>query len=812
MTPAHRARAARLWVIAAVASLAAVSGLTAGWSPAWPARAATGVAAEGTPPSTCSTNAGGQLVSCPAPVRPGLLPAGARDQATITEPVRDPATLVDTRTWTSSGGNTFPGADVPFGMVQWSPDTMPDRSDGGGYTYGDKRLAGYSLTHLSGPGGPAAGDVPILPMTGPLPGGNPSGVTTSFTNVGEVGHAGYYSARSNGRRTITSEFSATPHSAIGRFTFPRTSAADFLIKLRDSEQGDSASSARVIGHNEIAGSDTGGNFCRETHRFGHQQYTVYFDIVFSRPFRTARVVAERHRSGPSSVFLTFNARSERVIDAKVAISYVSIANAQLDREKEIPGWDFSHIQRAAQGTWNDLLGRIAVSGGSYAKTQEFYSLLYKDFLQPNITSDVNRQYRGSDFKVHALSGGQLNQYGMFSGWDIYHSLAQLQAVLDPSAAGDMAQSLLNYYAQNRILPQWGYLNLDNYAMTGDPADAVMADYYAFGVRNFDTRKALADMLRQASTVNRVRPGEALESKFGYLPQNGRYGCCHFRTYVSSLLEYDTADFALSRFAAALGDSADSIKLQRRADNWINYFDRPKHLLVPRLKNGAFLSGVSAATRRRYTEGDAVEYLWDVPNDYAKLFSLLGGDARVAPELRRYLSKPDRGGTYARLSNEFDDGEQNAPDYARDPAATQQAVGVIRNAIYRPGPDGLRNNDDLGAESSQFIWDMLGMYPENPGSDVLVFASPGFPKAVISLPNGGTITINAPGASKTRVYVRSLTLNGAAYHDLYVPFAALASGATMDWTLRSSPTSWGSAPQDVPPSYGLPPSDPAAGLG
>jgi predicted alpha-1,2-mannosidase len=763
----------------------------------------------GGPQGTCSKDASGHLVSCPAPVPYLRLPAGARNQARISGPVTDPAKLVDTRTWTSSGGNTYPGAQVPFGMIQWSPDTMPHRSDGGGYTYGDRRLTGYSLTHLSGPGCASAGDIPILPMTGALPTSNLNSVTTPFTNAHETAQAGYYSARSNGRATITSQFSAAAHSAIGRFTFPRTSAADFLIKLRDSEKGDSASSVRIVGRDEVQGSATTGNFCKEKRQFGPQRYTIYFDIVFSRAFTSSHVTTAGSRSAPSTVFLRFNTTSNRVIGAKVAISYVGIANARLDREKEIPGWDLAHVAGAARDTWNKLLGRIAVSGGSYAKTQEFYSLLYKDFLQPDITSDVNGQYRGSDLRIHELRPGQSNQYGMFSGWDIYHSLAQLQAMLDPGAASDMAQSLINYYAQNRILPQWGYLNLDNYAQVGDPADAIIADYYAFGARNFDTARALADMLRQATTVNRVRPGEALEAKYGYLPQDETYGCCDPHGYVSTLLENDNADSALSMFARALGDTADAAMLRRRANNWANIFDARNHLLTPRLKSGKFLTGIRQTTSRKlYIEGDAYEYLWDVPNNYAGLFALLGGRARAARELRKYLSRPDGQGVYAKLANEFDLGEQNALDYAGDPAGVQQVVNNIRDHVYLPGPDGLRNNDDMGGESSQFIWEMLGMYPENPGSDTLVFASPGFPKAVISLPGGKKITINAAGASTTRFYVKSLTINGTADAKLYVPFSVLAQGSTLTWALGRTSTSWGSAPADAPPSYGPAPRPPA----
>ena len=785
-------------------SVASESAATAGGG----GRTASGSPASGQPAGTCSVTVSGSLVSCPAPASRALLPAGARDHATVKKLVTNPATMVDTRTWTSSGGNTYPGADVPFGMIQWSPDTAPHRSDGGGYTFGDKKLIGYSLTHLSGTGCPSAGDIPILPMTGALPGGDPTAVTTAFTNSGEVAQAGYYSARSNGRATITSQFSAMPHSAIGQFTFPRTNAADFLIKLRDSEKGDTASSVRVVSKTEISGSATSGHFCKETDSFGPQQYTVYFDITFNRPFTSAQVVGS-HPGAPNSVFVRFNTSSDRVVEAKVAISYVGVANARLNWAKEIPGWDLDHVAGTAKDAWNSLLSEIAVAGGSFAKTQEFYSLLYKDFLQPNITSDVNGQYRGSDLRIHRLSPGQTNQYGMFSGWDTYHSLAQLQAMLDPQAASDMAQSLVNYYSQNHILPQWAYLNLDNYAMVGDPADAIISDYYAFGATHFNSAQALAAMLHQANTVNHVRPGEAYEAKYGYIPKDGTYGCCRMHDYVSALLEYDTADSALSMFAAALGDAADAAKLQQRANNWANVFDSANQLLTPRLKNGKFETGITPTFTKHYVEGDAYEYLWDVPNNYAGLFSLRGGDTKVVPELQRYLSRPDGQGTYAKIANEFDLGEQFAPDYAGDPAAAQKAVSVIRNVIYLPGPDGILNNDDLGAESSQYIWEMLGMYPENPGSDNLVFASPGFSQEVISLPNGKTITISAPGASKTRFYVSSLTINGAAYTSTFVPFATLAQGSTLDWTLGTQPTTWGTDPQDAPPSYGPIPTAPPA---
>jgi predicted alpha-1,2-mannosidase len=754
---------------------------------------------------TCTKTVEGHLADCPRPVPRSKLPAGARNRATVSQPVSNIASLVDTRTWSSGGGNTFPGADVPFGMVQWSPDTYPDRADGGGYGYGDTELMGYSLTHLSGPGCSAAGDVPILPMTGALPSGNPNNDMTTFTNTGEVAQAGYYSAQSNMPNTITSQFTATPHSAMGRFTFPKTTAADFLIQLQNSENGDAADSAQIVGNNEVMGSDTSGDFCGESNNAGQSQlYTVYFDIIFSQPFTASQVITESGQTDPAGVFLTFNTTADPVIDAKVAISYVSTANAQLNRETENPGWDFDAVRAAAQASWNQLLGKIQVSGGSYAQTQEFYSLLYKDFLQPNITSDVNGQYMGADLQVHTISAPQKNQYGIYSGWDIYHSLAELQAMLDPQAASDQAQSQVNYYSQDQILQQWGYLNLNNYVMVGDPMQSIISDYYAFGARDFNTSQALADMLKQATTVNDVRPGEALEAEYGYLPADGSYGCCNPHGVVATLLEYDTADMALSQFAASQGDYKDAAMLEQRANNWENMFDPYNDLLNPRNENGQLIPGITGTFNDNnelyYVEGDPAEYVWDTPNDYSALFSLLGGDSTVNPELANYWSQPNGYGEYGQISNEFDLGEQNAADYSGDPAGAQLAINTIENTVFLPGPDGLANNDDLGAESSQFIWEMLGFYPENPGSDMLLLNGPGFPHESITLANGRTITNNAPGASPTDFYVNSLTINGQPDSRLYTSLDALSRGAMLDWTMSTSPTSWGSAPWDAPPSY------------
>src|SRR6266511_3126724 len=545
--------------------------------------------------AACAKGLNGHPVRCPGPVPASKVPAGAKDQTLVTQLVTDPAPLVDTRTWTTGGGNTFPG-----------------------------------------------GDVPMLPMIGALPGGNPNAILTPFTNTGEVAQAGYYSAQSNQPATITSEFTATAHSAMGRFTYPATTQAGFLIKLRNSQNGQFApSTAQVLNSREVSGSETSGHFCGEVVNDGQrQEYTVHFDITFDQPFSSSQIIP-RSDGTPSAVYLTFDTTGNRVVQAKVGISYVSDGNARLDWQADNSGWDFASVKSAAQDAWNKLLGRIQASGGSFAQTQQFYSNLYKAFIQPNITSDVNGQYMGADIKVHTIGAAQHDQYGVFSGWDTFHSLSQLQAMLDPPTASDQAQSLLNYYSQDKILQQWGYLHLNNYVMVGDPAQSIIADYYAFGARAFDTAEALRDMLAQATTVNDVRPGEALEEKYGYLPEDGKYGCCNPHGYVPTLLEYDSQDLALSRFAAALGDTKNADMLEARANNWQNVFNLSNNLLNGRNEDGSFVPGVTPTSTTRYVEGTAYEYLWNVPNNYAALFSLLGGKSKVVPALREFLSQPHR---------------------------------------------------------------------------------------------------------------------------------------------------------------------------
>ncbi|MFL6077952.1 MAG: lectin [Mycobacteriales bacterium] len=712
-----------------------------------------------------------------------LLPALAAPPA-ATAAVADPASLVNPFLGTSNGGDDFPGADAPFGMVQFSPDTT-SRTDGGNYDYGSSSILGFALTHVSGPGCGAAGDVPILPTTGAVNGS----ATASFSHGNETADAGYYKvALGNG---VTTELTATTRSGMARFTFPATSQANLLFKLTGSQNGDTNTAFTVVSGTEVSGQVTTGHFCGAA-----ATYTVYFDVLFDQPMTG---------NGTFSVgdSVTFNTTGNQVVQAKVGLSYVSRANAAANRAAENPNWDFAAVHTATHNAWNNLLGRIQVTGGTSAQQHVFYTSLYHALLHPNVLSDSNGQYLGFDNAVHTVSGGHAAQYGTFSGWDIYRAQAQLEALVAPDVASDTAQSMVNDYAQGGQLPKWALDNGETYVMVGDPGAAILADYYAFGARNFDTAGALAAMVHQASTTNNDRPGLNYLTSPGFLPTDGAYGCCNFYGPVSTLLEYDTADFALSAFAGALGDTANQTAYANRAQNWKLVFNTGSGFAQPRLSNGAWVPGFDPSSGSNFVEGTSWQYTGMVPFNIRALADAKGGNSGYASYLDSVLSDfHGSGGTHADLGNEPSVELPWEYDYIGRPYRTQQVVRAVQDQLW---PDSPANwgvgNDDLGTMSAWYVWSALGMFPETPGTSDLALGSPMFTQAVIALPSGNTLTINGDGAADNAPYVQSASWNGASWDNAYAPTAALSGGGTLSFTLGTAAnTSWASSAGSAPPSY------------
>ncbi|WP_433889416.1 lectin [Streptomyces sp. CA-111067] len=695
--------------------------------------------------------------------------------------VADPASLVNPLLGTSNGGNTFPGADTPFGMVSWSPDT-PSRPPGGDYAYSDNVVTGFSLNHISGPGCGAMGDIPVLPTTGGVDGN----ATVGFSHSNESASAGAYSVNlSNG---VNTELTATARSGMARFTFPATTQANLLFKLNADKATDLHFTK--VSSTEVSGSVDAGLFCASA-----PSYTAYFDMVFDQP-----MTGSGSFNGGDSV--TFNTTSNRTVQAKVGLSYVSIAGATANRAAENGGWDFNGTRTAAHNAWNNVLGKVAVSGGTSDQRQVFYTSLYHSLLHPNLLSDSDGRYVGFDHQVHTVSGGQKAQYGTYSGWDIYRTQAQLEALVAPQQASDSAQSLVNDYAQAGFFPKWSLNSAETQVMNGDPGPAIVADYYAFGARNFDTAAAKADMVKEGTTSNPIRMGLDLQTKYGYLPSDGSYPK-DFYGSVATLLEYSAQDFATSAFAGALGDTTTASQFANRAQDWRNVFNTGSGFMQPKLASGAWRSGFDPTSSDQFVEGTSWQYTGAVPHNIRGLADAMGGNTKYAAYLDSVLSDfHGSGGSHADLGNEPSIELPWEYDYVGQPWKTQKAVRQVQDQLW---PDSPANwgvgNDDLGTMSAWYVFSAMGFYPETPGTSDLALGSPLFTSVDVTLGSGGHLVVNAPAAADNAPYVQSATLNGANWNNAYLPANFATGGGTLNLTLGTSAnTNWATAASSAPPSY------------
>ncbi len=721
---------------------------------------------------------------------------------------RDPAALVNTFVGTGSGGHVegkvdaFPGATLPFGMIQWSPDTS-SRPAGGGYYYGDSRITGFSLTHVSGPGCAIGGAIPVLPVAGALPAGL-STAAEPFRHSSETAHPGYYAVTAGGVRT---QLAVTERSGVALFTYPAKTVARLLVKVAMSDSRSSGATFRKSGDSEITGSVTTGGFCRS----GPDSYTTYFAARFSRPFTSSGTwrLANGKLAG---AWLNFGATSSgRTIGMRVAVSYVSTRGALANLAAEARTWSVRSAAARAASVWNRQLGAIGIAGGSRTARAEFYTALYHASLEPSLASDADGEYLGFDGAVHSVAPGHA-QLTDFSGWDIYRSEIPLLATIDSRAAADMATSLVNDAAQGGSLPRWPAQNADTGIMNGDSADPILADCYAFGARGFNARAALADMIKGADGASRTargswyteRPNAAEYIRDGYVPNVTADSGSPVPNGASETLEYAVDDFAISRLAYDLGDTADAARFAGRSRSWVHLFDTASGYIEPRDASGAFPPGPPVQVKPGkgqdgFQEGNAAQYTWMVPQDLAGLIKAMGGDRAAARRLDIFFTRLNAGPDqpFAWLGNEPGLGVPWIYDSAGEPWRTQDLVQRITGQLYSLTPGGEPGNDDLGALSSWFVWAALGLYPQTPGVPMLVLGTPQFPGELI---HGayGQLTITASGAGDR--YVRGLTVNGRPSQRTYI---AVNGTRELDFTLSKTPdTSWGSAAGDVPPSFGL----------
>ncbi len=718
---------------------------------------------------------------------------------------------------TKANGETYPGATVPFGMIQWSPDTGPFRRPAG-YKYGDSLITGFSLDHLSGAGCPYGdnfGFIPLMNTSSITPPLGRAGFLEPFSHSNETARPGYYSVKLNDG--IKVNLTATERMGFGRFIFPANCTPTIAINAGSNVNGTRDVVMKVDPEKRsICGEVTGGHFCNFP-----DVTTIYFYAIFNRPFASygtwadsslfnGKTVGEGNTGG---AWATFNVNDGRTVLARVAISYVSVGNAKLNIEDESPLTEFTsrafiRTVELASREWNSWLNRIQVSGGTPAEYRTFYTMLYHALLAPTVYSDVNGQYMGYDRKVHTVKDAQ-PEYADYSGWDIYRSECQLLAMIAPDRASAMAQSLVRDYRQGGAFPRWGVPGMDSGVMIGDPAAAMIADFYAFGARDFDARGALSGLIRAATdpSVYAIRsrtferPGLADYLTLGYLPASQDGG------NVSMTLEYNSADFALSQFAGALGDRADSLLMLNHAQYWKNLFNTKTGLFGMRHRNGTWVPASEDTvdhfgSSQAYVEGSPEQYVWMVPFNLKGLAEKMGGRKTALARLDTFFTEINGGfkSKYAYLGNEPSIETPYLYCFLGEPYKTQYVVREAIDELYHGSPGAYPGNDDLGEMSSWYIFGATGMYPELPGSDVLVLGSPLFEKTVLHL-HGGTVTIIGNGAGKDVPYVHGLTVGGRKWNKPWIRFGDIAHGCTMVYYLMKTPNkNWGSAVKDAPPSY------------
>jgi predicted alpha-1,2-mannosidase len=709
-------------------------------------------------------------------------------------PVTDPAALVNPFIGTGSGGpvvgdvDAFPGATVPFGMVQWSPDT-PSRPSGGGYRYDDHDITGFSLTHLSGVGCPTGGDLPFLPSVGD------AGSPLPFSHSDESASPGRYSVTAGG---IGVALAAGPRTGVGAFTYPRTDSARLLVKVAGSQNGSANTTFAAVGDREVTGSVTSGRFCGQPNA-----YTVYFAAVFDRPFTNV-----------ADTVVTFDTRTNPVVRVKVALSYVDVAGAEANLRAEARTFDVATVAAAARRSWNRMLGRIRISGGTDEQRTQFYTALYHTMLGPNLFSDADGRYRGFDGQVHRATRPQ---YANFSGWDVYRSEIPLLALVAPEETSDMMASLLRNADEGGWLPKWPVANGYTDVMNGDAADPILAGAYAFGARGFDARHALDLMVRGAEADGPPgqgwyveRPSRVPYLERGYVPNARSTSISPVPNGASETLEYAVDDFAIGRLAGAVGRPGVAARFHARSQNWANLFDTATGYIRPRDADGAFPPGAPVTTagfgQSGFQEGNAAQYTWMVPQNLRALADGIGGDAAAAARLDSYFTKLNAGPNepFHWQGNEPTFGTPWAYNTFRQPWKTQATVRRIMTELYHATPGGEPGNDDVGALSSWYVWAALGLYPQTPGVPLLVVGSPLFPHAEIDAGPGRRIVIDAPGAAADRPYVHALRVNGRPTGHTWLTLRDRGT-TRLDFTLAATPdTHWGTGRDDAPPSFGAGP--------
>ena len=721
---------------------------------------------------------------------------------------------------TGGEGHTYPGATVPYGMVQLSPDTrIQSRKNGygwaAGYRYDDNTIVGFSHTHFSGTGHSDLGDLLLMPTTGELKleRGDPdqplSGYTSRFNHASETAQPGYYAVTLDDYK-VRAELTASARVGMHRYSFPAGKPAHVLLDLRTSmydypgkilwSRVRVRADGTVTGFRETRGWAPGRQLYFAM-RFsqplsGHQLHDTEQDVAYKGfPPPGEKEPSQRAQIEGRQLVAAFDVVPEagKPLLVKVAISPVSEEGAIANLDAEAPDWDFDGMRAAAKQQWNEALGAVEAQGSADERTR-FYTALYHTLLGPTLFMDSDGRYRGPDNAVHQAKGW--TNYSTFSLWDTYRALHPLATLVQPpQRTNDFVNSLLASRRESPygVLPVWSFHGLETWCMIGYHAVPVIADAYMKGIRGYDTDEALQAMV--ASANYGPYDGIAQYRELGYVPIDEEGEA------ASKTLEYAYDDWTIAQMAQDMGKTEVASEFNKRAANWKHAFDPGTGFMRARKRDGSFREPFDPSASgygTDFTEGNAWQYSWYVPQDVAGLAAAHGGsdkllqrlddvfEAKVDPSIFAHME--DITGLIGWYAHGNEPSHHVAYLYAHagQPWRTQARLKQIMDTQYAARPDGLAGNDDLGQMSAWYVFTALGFYPVTPGSNQYIIGRPFLPQATLNLPDGKRFSIIATGLDAAHTYVGSVSLNGKPLDRAYVTHQEIVAGGELRFTMQAEP--------------------------
>ncbi len=694
---------------------------------------------------------------------------------------------VDPMIGTGGHGHTYPGAVMPHGMVQLSPDTRLAGWDGcSGYHYSDNYIYGFTHTHLSGTGCSDYGDILLMPMSGnPSPDNKIYG--SAFSHENEKASPGYYSVKLTDDN-ILAELTTSTRVGFHRYSFANASKNNIILDLNHRDPVMEAS-IKIINNNTVVG-------LRRSKAWANNQY-VYFAIEFSEPFAeyaiykddktVAASISELDSAKNIKAYFQFN---NKQVMAKVAISSVSVEGAQKNLAAEIAGWDFEQVKQLANASWNKELRKIEITTTNTAQLRTFYTALYHTMIVPNINMDVDGQYRGRDNQIHTAVG--FTNYSVFSLWDTYRAAHPLYTIIDRQRTLDYVQSFLAQYKEGGRLPVWELSGCETDCMIGYHSVPVIVDAYRKGITGFDTELAL-EAMKKSATWNHLGLPAIIDH--GYLEMDDEHES------VSKTLEYAYDDWCIAQFAKDINHPLDYINYIKRAQSYKNILDVQSGFMRPR-KNGNWISPFDPReVNNNFTEANSWQYSFYTPQDISGYIELLGGKNRMERKLDSLFT--ENSATTGRqqedisgLIGQYAHGNEPSHhiaylyNFIGKAYKTQEKVHQIMKEMYQDKPDGLAGNEDCGQMSAWYVLSALGIYPVTPGTNDFIIGTPLFQNAQIHLENGKTFTVAASSVSDKNYYIQSATLNGKAYTPSFIRYDDIWKGGEIAFSMGSKASLFG----------------------